>query len=96
LFAHAFFNFYSVRLNRKKKKFHHLAMNANNDIDAKTILDQNETVSYSRFDGHLSISSCSSIILSNCSSDEKNDNNRYTPPLKWKRQKILNNDCHNP
>ncbi len=71
-------------------------MNGNGDTDAKLTINQNGNVSYARFDLHSTISTCSSIVLSSCSSGEENDNKDSAPPLRWKRQKILNNDYHNP
>lgn len=70
-------------------------MSRNGDTDTKSS-GPDETLSYTRFDGRSTFSTCSSIVLSSCSSDEENDDNHNVPPLKWKRQKILNTDYHNP
>jgi hypothetical protein len=70
-------------------------MSGNGDTDTKSSAVQNESASHIHFDGLLAISAFSSIVLSSCSSDEENDVDHNVPPLKWKRQKILNNDYHN-
>ncbi|CAF4300622.1 unnamed protein product, partial [Rotaria sp. Silwood2] len=69
-------------------------MNGISDTDIKLNINHDGTIEYIRFDRNSSRSTCSSIVLSSCSSDEENDGNRYMPPLQWKRQKIFNNDCH--
>ena len=71
-------------------------MRGNGDTDAKASMSHDGNISYIRFDGRSTISTCSSIVLSSCSSDEEKDDNHSVPSLKWKRQKILNNDYHNP
>lgn len=65
------------------------------DTDTKSTPEPDGNVSYIRFDGHSTISTCSSIVLSSCGSDEENDDKHSTPTIRWKRQKILNNDSHN-
>ena len=71
-------------------------MSGNGDTDVKSSIDHDENISCIRFDGRSTISTCSSIVISSCSSDEEKDDTHFVPPLKWKRQKILNNDYHNP
>ena len=70
-------------------------MNGNGDTDIKPTNDYEIDISYIRLDPHSTFSTCSSIVLSSCSSDEENDDKNFAPPLRWKRQKILNNDYHN-
>ncbi|CAF1036868.1 unnamed protein product [Rotaria sordida] len=69
-------------------------MNEISDTGIKLNIDHDRNIAYIRFDRNSSRSTCSSIVLSSCSSDEGNHDNRYTPPLQWKRQEILNNDRH--
>ncbi|CAF3326976.1 unnamed protein product [Rotaria sp. Silwood1] len=69
-------------------------MNETSDSDIKLSINHDGSIAYIRFDGDSTRSTSSSIVLSRCSSDEENDDNRYKPSLQWKRQKILNNDCH--
>jgi hypothetical protein len=66
------------------------------ETDVKVTIDREGNASYTRFDKHSTISTCSSIVLSSCSSDEENDNTHSIPTIKWKRKKILNNDYHKP
>ena len=60
-------------------------------IDLKrTKLDQAIELSF-RFDPLANVPTSPSIVLSSCSSNDDNDDDQEaTPPLKWKRQKILN------
>jgi hypothetical protein len=70
-------------------------MNGNSDTDNKTTVHHDGNISYTRFDEHSTISACSSIVLSSCSSDDENDDKHSITELRWKRQKILNNDYYN-
>lgn len=71
-------------------------MNGHGVIDLKrTKLDQAIELSYIRFDPFATIPTSPSIVLSSCSSDNENDDQEATPPLKWKRQKILDHPSGN-
>ena len=47
-------------------------------------------LAYLRFDPHSTYSTCSTVVVSSCSDDEERKKNNATPPIKWKRQKIIN------
>lgn len=64
------------------------------DINATTTSDGN--LQYVRFDIQSSLSTYSTMMISSCSSDDEKDENNLTPKIKWKRQKILNNDYNTP
>ncbi|CAF0760568.1 unnamed protein product [Adineta ricciae] len=66
-------------------------MTTHEDNDVKSTLEANGTVSYKRLDGQSTPSTYSSIVLSNCSSEEDNDDENERPTLKWKRKRFLNN-----
>jgi len=72
-------------------------MSGNGEIEAKLTTDLDGDISYIRLDERSTPSTCSSIVLSSCSGEEKqNDEKGSIPTLRWKRQKILNNDYYNP
>ncbi|CAF1335116.1 unnamed protein product [Adineta ricciae] len=68
-------------------------MTTHADNDVKSTLEGDGAVSYKRLDGQSTPSTYSSIVLSNCSSEEDNDdeNENERPTLKWKRKRFLNN-----
>lgn len=71
-------------------------MNENStDTDTKSTAEQDGNISYIRFDENSTLSTCSSIVLSSCSSDDENAVKHSAPTLRWKRQKIINNKQHN-
>lgn len=73
-------------------------MNGKGEIDLKrTKRNQAIELSYIRFDPSVTVNTSSTIVLSSCSSDDDDDDDEQaTPPLKWKRQKILNHHTPNP
>ncbi|CAF4171169.1 unnamed protein product, partial [Rotaria magnacalcarata] len=74
-------------------------MNGTGDSNIKLNIDNAGNVAYIRLDRHSTISTCSSIVLNSCSSDEEYDDSRPKPTLRWKRQKFLNtvnNDSEHP
>jgi hypothetical protein len=72
-------------------------MSGAGETDAKLTPELDGNLSYIRLDECSTISTGSSIVLSSCSSNEKqNDAKHSIPTLRWKRQKILNNDYQNP
>lgn len=73
-------------------------MNGHGVIDLKrTKFDQAIELSDVRFDPFATVPTSPSIVLSSCSSDNGNDDDpEATPPLKWKRQKIVNHQYVNP
>jgi len=70
-------------------------MNGSNETDMKRSNDNDAEISYIRFDPQSNNSTSSTIVLSSCSSDDEKDDKNSGPPLRWKRQKILNNDQQN-
>ena len=74
-------------------------MGTNVDLERQSIVIYDGTISYIRLDTQPTQTSSSSIVLSNCSSinendDENNDGaiDRDRPTLRWKRQKIFNDN----
>jgi hypothetical protein len=55
-----------------------------------TTNDPGIDLAYLRFDPQSTYSTCSTVVVSSCSDDEEHEKNNLTPPIKWKRQKILN------
>jgi hypothetical protein len=70
-------------------------MNAIGDTNIKATTDPSIDLAYIRFDAHSTLSTCSTVVLSSCSSEDEHDKKHSTPPLKLKRKKIINNNYHN-